>query len=97
MINAHHTNTIAVSFAQFLMNRNSENDEINDIHCAMGDHHIEFPASVSEFIAAVSVGTSDDGELQHSVEVLAHIMREAGDYLLMALIEHQKNQLGEAT
>ncbi len=86
----------AATFAQFLIDRNGKNDEIGNFHSAMGDHGLEFPASATEFLEAVSVGTASDGELQHNVEMLAHNMLEAGNYLLMALLEHEKSQRGEA-
>jgi len=86
----------AATFAEFLIKRNENNDEIGNFHSAMGDHGLEFPSSASAFIESASAGTSGDGDLQHNVEMLAHIMREAGDYLLMALAEHQnKDWQGE--
>ncbi len=90
------TNTMtpahAATFAQFLIDRNSKNDEIGNFHCALGDHGLDFPESAAALVEVVSIGTTGDGDFRHNVEMLAHIMREAGDYLLMALAEHQKNQ-----
>lgn len=86
----------AATFAKFLIERNERNDEINNFHCAFGDHGLHFPASAAEFVEAVSVGMSGDHDVQWNVEMLAHNMRAASDYLFMALAEHRKNTQGEA-
>nr|WP_278526886.1 hypothetical protein [Brucella anthropi] len=90
------TNTMtpahAATFAQFLIDRNSKNDEIGNFHCALGDHGLDFPESAAALIHAVSPGATGDSELQWNIEMMAHNMRAAAEYLLMSLVEYQKNQ-----
>lgn len=82
----------AATFAQFLIDRNSKNDEIGNFHCALGDHGLDFPESATALIDAVSPGATGDSELQWNIEMMAHSMRAAAEYLLMSLVEYQKNQ-----
>lgn len=86
------TTASAATFSQFLIKKNETNDEIGNFHLALGDRGFEFPENASALIEALSVNASSDGELQWNAEVVASVMRQAGDYILMALVEYQKMQ-----
>ncbi len=92
MTNTPNTSAPDVTFAQFLINKDSDDDNFGNFHSAMGDHGITFPTSATDFLEAISMGASSDGEVQLNAEQLAHIMREIGDYILMALVEYQNKE-----
>jgi hypothetical protein len=78
----------AATFGEFFVNHDREADNIGSFHCAMSDHGLAFPRSVSELMEALSFGTSDDEEVQNNVAVFAGLLLELGGYMLAALEQY---------
>ncbi len=85
----------SATFTEFLIKRDSEDDNFGNFHCAFGDNGIAFPRSASKFVTEISESASSQDEEIFNAERIGNLMIEVGSYILAAVTEYESKNMQE--